>query len=117
VQAAARELRDDAQPERVRDRVQLCEQFFTSQCPSLPFTCQINITGEASGCPSRFLPVGTGSADSPAHTAFSQRARPVRVASQTTGRFWLLQAVETATYLALAAALAGLGIWRLRRLP
>ena len=49
VRAPARELRDDSQLQRVRDRVELGEQFFASQCRRLPpFTRQLNLTGEGS---------------------------------------------------------------------
>jgi hypothetical protein len=48
VQAPARELRDDPQPQRMRDRVELGEQFFASQRRTLPSICQLNLTGEGS---------------------------------------------------------------------
>jgi len=39
------------------------------------------------------------------------------IAYQPAGRFWPLQWYETAIFLALAAILAGICLWRIRRLP
>jgi hypothetical protein len=39
------------------------------------------------------------------------------IAYQPAGRFWPLQGYETAIFLALAAILAGICLWRIRRLP
>jgi hypothetical protein len=39
----------------MRDRVQLGEQFFASQGRTLPFTCKLDLTGEACACLSEFL--------------------------------------------------------------
>ena len=39
-----------------------------------------------------------------------------RVSYQPAGRYWTFQAIETATFVALAAALAGVCFWRVRRL-
>jgi hypothetical protein len=39
------------------------------------------------------------------------------IAYQPAGRFWPLQWYETAIFVALAAILAGVCLWRIRRLP
>jgi len=79
----------------------------------------INAAGQPAAAPAWVLQCPGTSPGHPDQACFARLARlgyRQEVSYQPAGRFWALQADETAIYLALAAALAGLCGWLVRRL-